>query len=158
AFEFRFADNKYDRLPVLADDLVRAKVDVIITPGANDTQAAKNATKMIPIVFLGTVSDPVSLGLVHSLARPGGNITGFTTVGSQLAGKRLELVKEIVPKLSRVALLWDPQNTGSVQVWKESQLPATELGLELHSMVLKNADQDNLESEFKEAIRAHSGA
>ncbi len=75
-FIHRFADNKYDRLPVLADELVRLKVDVIITPGSNDTGAAKNATKTIPIVFLGAGSDPVVLGLVDSLARPGGNITG----------------------------------------------------------------------------------
>jgi putative tryptophan/tyrosine transport system substrate-binding protein len=120
AFESRNANNKYDRLPALADELVRLKVNVIITPGSNDTRAAKNATKTIPIVFLGAVSDPVSLGLVDSLARPGGNITGFTTIGSVLAGKRLELLKETVPKLSRVAFLWDPQNAGSAQVWKES--------------------------------------
>ena len=102
------------------------------------------------------MSDPVSLGLVASLARPGGNITGFTTIGSPLAGKRLELLKETVSKLSRVAVLWDPQNAGSAQVWKESQLPAKELGLELHSMAIKSADK--LESEFKEAFRARSGA
>jgi putative tryptophan/tyrosine transport system substrate-binding protein len=141
AFESRNANNKYDRLPVLADELVRLKVNVIITPGSNDTRAAKNATKTIPIVFLGAVSDPVSLGLVDSLARPGGNITGFTTIGSVLAGKRLELLKETVPKLSRVAFLWDPQNAGSAQVWKESQLPAKELGLQLYSMALDSADK-----------------
>ena len=155
-FESRFADNKYDRLPVLADELVRLKVDVIITPGANDTRAAKNATRTIRIVFLGAVSDPVSLGLVDSLARPGGNITGFTTIGSPLAGKRLELLKETVPKLSRVAVLWDPQNAGSAQVWKESQLAAKELGLELHSMAVKSADK--LASGFKDAVNARSGA
>jgi ABC-type uncharacterized transport system substrate-binding protein len=156
SFESRFADNKYDRLPLLADELVRLKVDVIITPGANDTQAAKNATRTIPIVFSGAVSDPVSLGLVESLARPGGNITGFTTIGSSLAGKRLELLKETVPKLSRVAVLWDPQNLGSAQVWKESQLPAKELGLELHSLAVRSADK--FESGFKEAVKARSGA
>jgi len=156
SFESRFADNKYERLPLLADELVRLKVDVIITPGANDTQAAKNATRTIPIVFSGAVSDPVSLGLVESLARPGGNITGFTTIGSSLAGKRLELLKEIVPKLSRVAVLWDPQNLGSAQVWKESQLPARELGLDLHSVAVRSADR--FESGFKEAVKARSGA
>jgi putative ABC transport system substrate-binding protein len=155
-FESRFADNKYDRLPVLANELVRLKVDVIITPGANDTQAAKNATKTIPIVFSGAVSDPVSLGLVDSLARPGSNITGFTSIGSPLSGKRMELLKETIPKLSRVAVLWDPQNAGSAQIWKESQLPAKELGLELHSMAVKSADR--LESGFKGAVSARSGA
>ena len=123
-FSYRFADTKYDRLPALADELVRLKVDVIITPGSNDTRAAKNATRTIPIVFLGAGSDPVALGLVDSLARPGGNLTGFTNIGSVLAGKRLELLKETIPKLSRVAVLWNPQNPGSAQVWKESQLPA----------------------------------
>ena len=131
AFESRHADNKLDRLPSLAAELVRLKVAVIVTPGANDTRAAKNATKTIPIVFLGTVSDPVSLGLVDSLASPGGNITGFTSIRGVLAGKRLELLKETIPNLSRVAVLWHPQNPGSEQQWKESQLAARELGLQL---------------------------
>jgi putative tryptophan/tyrosine transport system substrate-binding protein len=136
--------------------LVRLKVDVIIAPGANDTRAAKNATKTITIVFLSAVSDPVSLGLVDSLARPGGNITGFTTVGSVLAGKRLELLKETIPKLSRVAVLWNPENAGSAQVWKESQLPAKELGLQLYSMAVNSADE--FESGFKDAVKMRSGA
>ena len=127
-FVSRFADNKLDRLPALADELVRLKVDVIVTPGSNDTRAAKNATKTIPIVFLGAVSDPVALGLVDSLARPGGNITGFTNIAAVLAGKRLELLKETIPKLSRVAVLWNPQNPGSEQLWKESQVAGTRTG------------------------------
>ena len=81
--------------------------------GTMTARAAKNATRTIPIVFLRAVSDPVALGLVDSLARPGGNITGFTTIAPELAGKRLELLKETIPKLSRVAVLWDPQNAGS---------------------------------------------
>ena len=156
AFESRYADNKLDRLPALADELVRLKVDVIITPGANDTRAAKNATKTIPIVFLSAVSDPVTLGLVDSLARPGGNITGFTTIAAALAGKRLELLKETIPKLSRVAVLWHLQNQGSEQQWKESQLAARELGLQLHSMAVSSAN--NIESAFKEAAKARSAA
>ena len=152
----RFAETKYDKLPALADELVRLNVDVIVTPGSNDTRAAKNATKTIPIVFLGAVSDPVSLGLVDSLARPGGNLTGFTTVGSVLAGKRLELMKETIPKLTRVAVLWNPENTGSAEVWKESQRPAQELGLQLHSMAANSVDR--FESVFKEAIAARNGA
>jgi putative ABC transport system substrate-binding protein len=106
AFEYRFADDKYDRLPALADELVRLKVDVLVTPATTGALALKNATRTIPIVFLG-VSDPVALVLVDSLARPGGNITGFTSIEAVLAGKRLELLKETVPKLSRVAVLWD---------------------------------------------------
>jgi putative ABC transport system substrate-binding protein len=136
--------------------LVRLKIDVIVTPGSNDTRAAKNATKTIPIVFLGAVSDPVSLGLVESLARPGGNITGFTTIGSVLGGKRLEILKETIPKLSRVAVLWNPENEGSAQIWKESQLPAKELGLQLHSIAVNNVDR--FEGGFQEAVRVRSGA
>jgi putative tryptophan/tyrosine transport system substrate-binding protein len=154
-FESRAANFNYDRLPALVDELVKLKVDVIVTPGANDTRAAKNATTTIPIVFLGTVSDPVSLGMVESLARPGDNVTGFTTIGSVLAGKRLALLNEVIPKLSRVAVLWNPQNTGSAEVWKESQIPAKILGLQLHSMAVNSADK--FESAFKEAVKAQSG-
>src|SRR2546428_9751444 len=92
-FIHRFADTNYDRLPSLAEELVRLKVDVIITPGSNDTRAAKDATKTIPIVFLGAGSDPVALGLVDSLARPGGNLTGVSNKAFALDGKRLELLK-----------------------------------------------------------------
>jgi putative ABC transport system substrate-binding protein len=155
AFEQRFADNKLDRLPALADELVRLKVDVFVTPGINEALAAKNATRTIPIVFMIS-ADPVVAGLVDSLARPGGNITGFTDIGAVLAGKRLELLKETVPKVSRVAVLWDPQNPSSAQQWKESQLPARELGLQLHSMEVSSADK--FESAFKEATKARSAA
>jgi putative ABC transport system substrate-binding protein len=120
AFEYRSADNKLDRLPALADELVRLKVDVLLTPAPPAALAAKNTTRMIPIVFLVT-GDPVAVGLVDSLARPGGKITGFTDIGTVLMGKRLELLKESVPKLSRVAVLWNPQNPNSAQQWKENQ-------------------------------------
>jgi putative ABC transport system substrate-binding protein len=139
----------------LADELVRLKVDVIVTFSMFNALAAKNATRTIPIVatFGG---DPVAAGLVDSLARPGGNITGFTSITEVLAGKRLELLKETVPKLSRVAVLWNPQDPTSAQQWKESQLPARALGLQLHSMEVSTADK--LESLFKEAIKARSSA
>jgi len=155
AFDYRYADNKLDRLPALADELVRLKVDVLVTPGTPAAIAAKNATSTIPIVFF-RVSDPVPLGLVDSLSRPGGNVTGFTEISEVLAGKRLELLKETVPKLSRVAVLWNPQNPGNAQQWKESQLPARELGLQLHSMEVSSADK--YEGAFKEAVKARSGA
>jgi putative ABC transport system substrate-binding protein len=154
-FEARYADNKFDRFPNLADELVRLKVDVLVastTPGA---LAAKNSTRTLPIIFL-TVADPVAVGLVDSLARPGGNITGVTNISSVLAGKRLELLKETVPKLSRVAVLWNPQNPGSALNWKESQLPARELGLQLHSIEVSSYDR--YESAFKEIIEARSSA
>ena len=156
AIESRYADNKLDRLPVLADELVRLKVDVLITPGTNETAAAKNATKTTPIVFLGVSADPVGVGLVDSLARPGGNITGFTIIAAELAGKRLELLKETIPKLSRVALLWNPREPGSVLQWKEGQLPARELGLQLHSMEVSSTEK--YEAAFKEATNARSSA
>jgi putative ABC transport system substrate-binding protein len=155
AFDYRYADNKLDRLPALADELVRLKVDVLVTPGTPAAIAAKNATRTIPIVFF-RVSDPVPLGLVDSLSRPGGNVTGFTEISEVLAGKRLELLKETVPKLSHVAVLWNPQNPGNAQQWKESQLPARELGLQLHSMEVSSADK--YEGAFKEAVKARSGA
>ncbi len=155
AFEFRSTDNKIDRLPAAADELVRLKVDVLIAPGTPTALAAKNATRTIPIVF-AAVADPISAGLIDSLPRPGGNITGFTEIPEGLAGKRLELLKETIPKLSRVTVLWNPQNPGNAQQWKESQLPARELGLQLHSMEVSSADK--YESAFKEAAKARSGA
>jgi putative tryptophan/tyrosine transport system substrate-binding protein len=154
-FEYRSADDKLDRLPALAEELVRLKVDVLLASTTPAAVAAKNATRTIPIVFYGGF-DPVALGLVDSLARPGGNVTGFTSIAVVLAGKRLELLKETVPKLSRVAVLWDPQNPGSAQQWKEIQLPARELGLQLHSIEVSSADK--FEAAFKEATRARSTA
>jgi ABC-type uncharacterized transport system substrate-binding protein len=156
AFEYRSADNKLDRLPALVDELVRLNVDVLLTSATPATIAAKNATKTIPIVFIQLAVDPVTAGFVDSLARPGGNITGLTNIAAELAGKRLEILKETVPKLSRVALMWEPKNAGSAQTWKESQLPAKQLGLQLHSMEVSSADQ--FEGAFKEAIKARSAA
>jgi putative tryptophan/tyrosine transport system substrate-binding protein len=147
--EYRYAEGKLDRLPALADELVRLKVDVLVGSSTPASLAAQNATKTIPIVFVN-VSDPVAAGLIDSLARPGGNITGFTDISPVLAGKRLELLKETIPKLSRVAVLWNPPDPASAQQWKESQLPARELGLQLHSMKVSSADK--YESAFKEAI------
>jgi putative ABC transport system substrate-binding protein len=108
AIEYRYAAGKPDRLPELAAELVHLKVDIIMTTGATPTLAAKNATKTIPIVMMGLSADPVELGLVESLARPGGNITGNTTLSRELSGKRLDLLKEAVPKVARVAVLYDP--------------------------------------------------
>jgi len=159
AFESRYADDEPDRLPGLAAELVRLNVGVLVMGGTNEVRAAKHVTRTIPIVF-ANVADPVADGLVDSLARPGGNITGFSTILAVLAGKRLELLlellKETVPKLSRVAVLWDPRNVGSTQQWQESQLSARELGLQLHSMEVSRADQ--YEGAFHEAMKADSAA
>jgi putative ABC transport system substrate-binding protein len=155
-FENRYAEDNPKRSPALADELVRLKVDVIVAGGGNDTQAAKNSTRTIPIVFLESVADPVALGLVASLARPGGNITGFTTVATVLAGKRLEVLKEALPKLSRVAVLWNSQAQDNAPQWKESQQVAPKLGLQVHSMQVSSPDR--YEIAFKEAVKAGCGA
>jgi len=155
AFEYRNAGNNIERLPALADDLVRLGVSIILAVPAPSAIAAKNATRTIPIVFVGGF-EPVSVGLVNSLAGPGGNITGFTSIIPLLAGKRLELLKEAVLRLSRVAALWDPQNAGSAQQWRESQLPARELGLQLHSVEVSSAEK--FAAAFKDAADANSDA
>ena len=131
AIEYRYAEGKNDRLPELAADLVRLKVDIIVVAAGDVTiQAAKNATKTIPIVMMGQGSDPVRAGHVESLARPGGNVTGLTNLVRELGGKRLELLKEAVPKLSRVAVLYDPANPPSLHEVKEL-LPADARALKL---------------------------
>jgi len=155
AIEYRYANARFDKLPALADELIRLKVDVLVVSTTPAVQAAKNATRTIPIVFFG-VFDPVAAGLVDSLARPGGNVTGFTNIATVLAGKRLELLKETVPKLSRVAVLYDPKSPGSVPQWNESQQQARELGLQLHSMEVSSAGK--YEGAFKEAVKARSAA
>jgi len=155
AFEYRSAEGETGRFPALADELVRLKVDLIIANATTAALAAKNATRTIPIVFTSS-ADPVAVGLIDSLARPGGNLTGFSNMTSELAGKRLELLKETVPKLSRVAVLRDPRNVTSTEDWKESLYPARELGLELYSMEVSSADK--FESAFKEAVKARSAA
>ena len=115
AIEYRYAEGKLDRAPELAAELVRLKVDIIVVAGGDTwIRAAKNATKTIPIVMVGAGVDPVEAGLVESLARPGGNVTGVTNLTRELGGKRLELFKEAVPKVARVAVLYDPAIAASV--------------------------------------------
>jgi putative ABC transport system substrate-binding protein len=133
--------------------LVRLKVDVLVASSTREAFAFKNATKTIPIVF-NIANDPVVGGLVDSLARPGGNITGVTSIAPVLAGKRLELLKEVIPKLVRVAILWDPK--GSAQTWQESQDAARALGLQLHPIRVSSAGK--LEDAFKAATKVQSAA
>jgi putative ABC transport system substrate-binding protein len=131
AIEYRYAEGKVDRAPELAAELVRLKIDAIVVAGGTPSvQSAMNATKTIPIVMMGQGSDPVRAGLVESLARPGGNVTGLTALGRELGGKRLELLKEAIPKLSRVAVLYDPANPPSLHEVKEL-LPADARALKL---------------------------
>jgi putative ABC transport system substrate-binding protein len=155
-FESRSAENKLDRLPALAEELVGLKVDLLLVPATVEALVAKNATRTIPIVCLN-IGDPVALGLVNSFARPGGNITGFTSINAVLTGKRLELLKETISKLSSVTVLLNPQDTSVSELeWKESQLAARELGLQLHAMDVSTADK--LDTAFKEASKAGSEA
>ena len=120
AIEYRYAEGKIDRAPELAAELVRLKVDIIVVAGGPVwVRAAKNATKTIPIVMTGGGTDPVEAGLVESLARPGGNVTGITNLTGELGGKRLELLKEAVSKVARVAVLYDPTGPSSVREVKE---------------------------------------
>src|SRR5712691_1197287 len=136
AIEYRFADGRLGRLPELAAELVRLKVDVIVTPGTPASMAAKKATSTIPIVFAG-VADAVGAGLVATLARPGGNVTGLTSISAELGGKRLELLKVVAPKASRVAVLYNPADRSNVLVLKELQESAPALGLTLHPLAVR---------------------
>ena len=142
AIEYRYAEGKLDRYPELAAELVRLRVDIIVVAGGDPPiQAAKNATKTIPIVMVGGGSDPVEAGLVESLARPGGNVTGLTNLGTELGGKRLELLKEAVPKLARVAVLYDPATPPSVLEVKEVlPVAARALGLTIQPWEVRAAD------------------
>jgi putative ABC transport system substrate-binding protein len=126
AIEYRYAEGKNDRLPGLAAELVRLKVDIIVGPsGSAPIRAAKNSTKTIPIVMMGLAADPVEAGFIESLPRPGGNITGLTILSNELGGKRLELLKEAVPKLTRVAVLDVPAAPSTARAVKEDLLVAS---------------------------------
>jgi putative ABC transport system substrate-binding protein len=140
--EWRFADGKLERLPEFAAELVRLKVDVIVTAGPTPTRAAKEATVTIPIV-MAFDNDPVGNGFVASLARPGGNITGLSTHYPEISGKQLELLKEIVPKLSRVAVLGTSTQPGNAQALREVELAARAFGVQLQYLdVLDPKDTD----------------
>jgi len=141
AIEYRYAEGKRDRYPELAAELVRLKVDIIlVTGGDSGIQAAKNATKTIPIVMMGAGADPVEAGIIDSLARPGGNVTGLTNLSGELGGKRLELLKEAVTKVGHVAVLHDPANRNHVLELKEVETAARPLGLTVRSWEVRAAD------------------
>jgi len=141
ATEYRYAEGKTDRLPELAAELVRLKVDIIVVSGAAGTvRAAKNATKTIPIVMMGFGADPVEAGFVESLARPGGNVTGITNLTRKLGGKRLELLKEAVPKIARVAVLYQSASLAGAPELKEVQAAARVLGLTIQPWDVRGTD------------------
>jgi putative tryptophan/tyrosine transport system substrate-binding protein len=153
--EYRFAEQKNERLPELAADLVRLKVDLIVVPGVPPALAAKKATTTIPIVMT-IANDPVGQGLVTSLARPGGNVTGLSSLATELNTKRLEVLKDAIPKLARVGLLRAPENSASPQL-KELRLAAVALKLKLEEIETK-LDAKGLESAFQTAKQKQVGA
>jgi len=155
AIEYRWAENQYDRLPALAADLVRRRVAVIVTVGAPATVAAKAATTTIPIVF-ATGVDPVALGLVASLNRPGGNLTGHLDLTGELAPKRLQLLRELIPNAARFGVLIDPSAPSAPSVIADLQVGAASLGLQL---VFVNARTDSdLEAAFATFSQQHVAA
>jgi putative tryptophan/tyrosine transport system substrate-binding protein len=153
--EYRHEDRDFERLPDIAAELIRLQVDVIVAVTTNAAIAVKKTTGTIPVVFMG-VTDPIASGLVQTLAQPGGNITGVTNMAAALTGKRLEFLKGAVPKVTRVAVLWDPNAPGSIPQWQESQAPARELGLQLYSMEVSSVDK--YEAAFKQAVNARNNA
>jgi putative ABC transport system substrate-binding protein len=138
--EYRWAEGNFDRLPELAAELVRLNVDVIVARGTRSVRAAKQATSTIPIV-VPIVADPVGDGLVASLTHPGGNVTGLTPMTPDLSGKRLELLKETFPKISRVAVLYDPNDGATALDWRETEVAAGGLGVTLQSLEVTDPGQ-----------------
>jgi ABC-type uncharacterized transport system substrate-binding protein len=153
--EYRFAGGKLDRLPSLAAELVHLKVDVIVSGGPTPTRAVKQATSTIPIV-MAFDSDPVGNGFVKSLARPGGKITGLSNVAPEISGKRLELLKDVVPKLSRVAVFGMSSNPGNALSLKETELAARALGLQISFFNVRSAG--DIETAFQAAIKQRNEA
>ena len=152
--EYRYVEGKLDRAPSLVAELVQLKVDVIVVTLLPAIRAAKQATKTIPIVMV-TFQDPVATGLVDSLARPGGNITGLTGLGRELSGKRLELLMEVVPRISRVAILWDTNAPGPIIGFKEYEAAARALNIPLQSLEVRGPNPD-LERAFQTAAKGRA--
>jgi putative tryptophan/tyrosine transport system substrate-binding protein len=153
--EYRMSDGNPDQYPGLAADLVSLKVDIILTGSTTTTQAVKDATKTIPIV-MAAVADPVGAGLVASLARPGGNITGLSMRMTELSGKRLQLLKEVASGIQRVGVLWNPVNDGNRLSWHESQVVAQAMGLQLQSIEVQS--QSDFVRGFEALIRERADA
>ena len=152
--EWRYAEGKFDRLPALVDELLRMKVDVIVTTSSISARAARKATKTVPIVM--TTGSPVEQGLAESLAKPGGNVTSLTVMAVELTGKRLEILKETFPKMTRVAALWAPGQTEAIKGFQETQEAARGFSLRLQSVELQNAEE--LEKVFAEISKGRPNA
>jgi putative ABC transport system substrate-binding protein len=153
--EYRYADGKFERLPDLAAEMLRLNVDIVVTGDTPAVQALKKLTTTVPIV-MDNVADPVTVGLVASLARPGGNVTGLTTLALDLDGKRLELLKEIMPRVARVSFLWDPSNPAMTNRVKEVQTAARALDIDLQSLEVRNDKE--IQRAFEAALREKTGA
>jgi putative tryptophan/tyrosine transport system substrate-binding protein len=153
--EYRAAADRADRLPALAAELVDLKVDLIVAAGSQAVHAAQRATKSIPIVMTSS-SDPVGTGFVASLARPGGNITGLSLLSPDLSTKRLELLKEVAPGVSRVAVFWNPEDPPAKLSVKETEAAAKALAVQLQ--VLETRDPNDFENAFRAVIKARAGA
>jgi ABC-type uncharacterized transport system substrate-binding protein len=155
AFEFRWADGNASRLPGLAAELAKLKVDIIVTQGTQATDAARRAVTKLPIVF-AVAGDPIGTGLVASLARPGGNVTGLTDIAPEIAGKRLELLREIMPGITRIAVLWNPANSTAAPQAKDTDTVAATVGLSVRSLELE--DVSRLEGAFATAVQDRARA
>jgi putative ABC transport system substrate-binding protein len=155
AIEHRYAQQKLDRFPALTAELLSLKVDVIVTGGAAGTRSARQATSTIPIV-MAQDPDPVGSGFVSSLARPGGNITGLSSLVADLGGKRLELLREVLPRLARVAVLGTSTNPGNVQQLRETELAAKPIGVRLQ--FLDVLDPKDIETGFRAATKGRADA
>jgi ABC-type uncharacterized transport system substrate-binding protein len=153
--EYRYAEGKSDLLPALANELINLKVDLIVTHGFPPARAAKQATKTIPIV-MAVIGDAVGAGLVASLARPGGNITGLTSISSELYGKRLELLREVSPNISRVAILSSETSPATEIAMKEIKVAANALGVQLQTLQVRSPN--DFESAFVSSTKGGSGA
>jgi putative ABC transport system substrate-binding protein len=153
--EYRYAEGKFDRLPALAAELVRLKVDLIVTTGPTVTRAAKEATTTVPIVMT-TDTDPVGNGFVASLARPGSNITGLSSLAPELSGKQLELLKEVVPTLSRVAVFGTSTNPGNSQMLKEVKRATATFGVKLQYLEVRSSK--DIETAFRAASNERAEA
>jgi putative ABC transport system substrate-binding protein len=154
--EYRYAERKLDRVPGLAAELVELKVDVLVVPFQEGILTAKKATKTIPIV-MSTAQDPVATGIIESFARPGGNITGLTRRTRELSGKRLELLQEMVPGISRVGILWNVNSVGAAVGFKEYEAAARALKIHLQSLGVRGAHPD-LEGAFQSASKERASA
>ena len=155
AVEYRWAEGRYDQLPALAADLVGRKVDLIVTAGTPGIQAAKSATSTIPIVFVGS-GDPVGQGIVASMARPSGNLTGFSVFGNEMMLKRLDLLSELVPQAGVIALLINPNNPVSERQTRDVQEAARAKGLQI--AIVKAGSESEIDAAFTSLVQRHAGA